>query len=276
MNYRHAFHAGNFADLFKHALLLHLLETRAAAAEALTVIDTHAGAGVYDLAGATALKTGEGSAALALMAAEDAPAPLQRLQAAVRGLNGSGQTRLYPGSPWLIATRLRSQDVAIACERRADDAGALRRAMTAWPRLEVLQGDGWDLAARRAPRAPVSLMALIDPPYEDAEDAPQVATLVGRLLRINRGARLVVWAPIKDLAGFDALAARVEDAAAPSPVLIAEARLRGLDDPLRLNGCACLVVNPPQGFEAAALEAGRWIAERFGGEGGAGRVRRVR
>jgi 23S rRNA (adenine2030-N6)-methyltransferase len=256
MNYRHAFHAGNFADLFKHALLLELMEPRRDAARPLTVIDTHAGAGVYDLTGDAARATGEGSAAGELMRARDAPQTLRRLQAAIGDLNGGDHARLYPGSPWLIGSRLRPPDRAIACERRADEAAALRRNLVRWPAVEAVCGDGWDLAARRAPRAP--------------------ARLIGRLLRVNPGACVAVWAPIKDLASFDALAARIEDAASPRPLLVAETRLRALGDPTRLNGCAVLVANPPVGFEAAALETGRWIADRLGDVGGGGQVRTTR
>ncbi|HEX7761878.1 MAG TPA: 23S rRNA (adenine(2030)-N(6))-methyltransferase RlmJ, partial [Caulobacteraceae bacterium] len=126
MNYRHAFHAGNFADLLKHAIVLDLMGRLTAAAGPLTVVDTHAGAGGYDLAGELARKTGEGQAGIVrLMADAGAPAVFAPLKAAVRGVNGKGQSvRYYPGSPLLIAPALRPGDRYLACEIRSDDGAA--------------------------------------------------------------------------------------------------------------------------------------------------------
>ena len=110
MNYRHAFHAGNFADLVKHAGLLALLP-RLQAKGPVSVIDTHAGRGLYDLAGPEAKKSGEAEAGIArLMTAADAPAVFAPLKAAVRTLNPPGELRRYPGSPWLVASTLRPVD----------------------------------------------------------------------------------------------------------------------------------------------------------------------
>src|SRR5436190_3068577 len=128
LNYRHAFHAGNFADLVKHAALLAVLARLQAEASPLSVIDTHAGRGLYDLAGPEAVKSGEAEAGIArLMAATDAPADFDALTAAVRTLNGAGPIRRYPGSPWLIAECLRPGDRYLACELRGDEHGALNR-----------------------------------------------------------------------------------------------------------------------------------------------------
>jgi 23S rRNA (adenine2030-N6)-methyltransferase len=266
VNYRHAFHAGNFADLFKHALLLAAMAELQASKSPLTVIDTHAGAGVYDLAGEAARRTGEGAAAARLMDDADAPAAFAPLKAMVARLNGGRPGTLYPGSPWLIAKALRRQDLGIACELRADDAAALQAALAGSGGLETRLGDGWRLAAASAPAAPARLLVLVDPPFEASDDGAQAARLTGRLLARNGGATVAVWAPIKDLAGFDALCVEIEDAAGGRPVLIAQARLRRPDDPLRLNGCAMIVANPTPGLAATAREAAGWIAARLGEE----------
>jgi len=115
---------------------------------------------------------------------------------------------------------------------------------------------------------------LIDPPYEASDDAAQAAGLTRRILAANRRAVIAIWAPIKDLMGFDSLAGRIEDAAGGRPVLIAEARLRPLIDPLRLNGAALLVINPPAGLEAPARDIVHWVVASAG-EGGQGRVNLV-
>lgn len=273
MNYRHAFHAGNFADLAKHATLLILLELLQTDARALTVIDTHAGAGLYDLAGPEAQKTGEAAGGIArLMAAPDAPAAFGALKAAVAELNPSGGVRIYPGSPRLIADRLRAQDRVIACEARADDHGALRDALKDRPRVEVAKVDGWAHGLAKVPRFPAKVLVLIDPPYEAGDDKTQVGRLVTAILKINPAAVIVVWAPLKDLASFDAQVWSLEDAAAGTPILIAEARLRPLTDPLRLNGAALIILNAPAALERPAREIAIWVAG-LSHEGGEGRVR---
>jgi 23S rRNA (adenine2030-N6)-methyltransferase len=272
MNYRHAYHAGNFADVAKHAILLALLERLQAEPLGLTVIDTHAGAGIYDLAGPEATRTGEAQGGISrLMAAPDAPEALGALKAAVARLNPHGAVRVYPGSPRLIAERLRPSDRLIACEARNDDHGVLAKALRGFPGAEAVLTDGWTLAASRAQRAPVRLLVLIDPPYESKDDAGQAASLAHRILEANDDAVVAVWAPIKDLMSFDSLVGRIEDAARGRPVLIGQARLRPLTDPMRLNGAALLIINPPAGIETSARDIVQWVA-LSAGEGGAGRV----
>jgi 23S rRNA (adenine2030-N6)-methyltransferase len=264
VNYRHAFHAGNFADLFKHAVLLENL--RAAMAQArgpLTVIDTHAGAGVYDLESEAARRTGEAAAVGVLMADRVAPVVFAPLKAAILRLNETG-ARQYPGSPWLVAEALRPNDRLIACETRREDFELLRESLRGPAGVLAVREDGWEAVRRRTPKAPAAAVVLIDPPYEAADDAARVAAAVDAILARNVGAVVAVWAPIKDLAAFDALRSDLEDAARGRPVLCAEARLRPPDDPLRLNGCAMIVVNPPPGLEGPAQEAGRWIAHALG------------
>ena len=122
LNYRHAFHAGNFADLVKHALLLALLDRLTAFGEPLTVVDTHAGAGLYGLQDAAARRSGEAQAGVARLMADPAvPAVLARLVAAVRASNPAGELQSYPGSPWLAVRALRRGDAYVGCELRPDD-----------------------------------------------------------------------------------------------------------------------------------------------------------
>jgi 23S rRNA (adenine2030-N6)-methyltransferase len=270
MNYRHAYHAGNFADLFKHAVLLALLGEFRRSPKPFTVIDTHGGAGVYDLGAEAARRTGEGEAAVRLMEVSNAPKVFEPLKADIGRLNRGGPTRGYPGSPWLIGSALRKEDRALACEVRADDAASLSRAVSRFGRLEVVTGDGWKTAVQRAPRAPSPLLVLIDPPFEAHDDGVRAADALARILSRNPTAVVAVWTPIKDLAGFDTLLGDLEDAAGGRPVLVREVRLRPLDDPMRLNGCAMIIANPPAGLDAAAREAAVWIELTFGDRGGRG------
>ena len=277
MNYRHAFHAGNFADLVKHAILTRLLRDLAAGPAPLTVIDTHAGAGIYDLQADASRRTGEAGAGIArLLAAADAPAAFDDLAAAVGRVNAPGEGRYYPGSPVLVAGLLRPRDRYIACELRPDDHAALKSVLPRELGALVHLGDGWAHAARIAPGAPAALLLLIDPPFERGDDYAQALDLLAKTLEVNARATVAVWVPIKDLATFDAFLGEVEDAAAataaPAGVLAAEVRLRPLSDPMKLNGCAMVVVNPPAGLAAFAAPVVDWLAANLGEAGAVGRV----
>lgn len=280
MNYRHAFHAGNFADLLKHALVLDVLGRMMASARPLSVIDTHAGAGAYDLTGALARKTGEADSGVArLMADPGAPEVFAALKRAVSRLNPQPKgaalaVRRYPGSPRLIADALRPGDRYIGCELRPDDGAALRDNLKGRPGAEARMADGWTTApaeARAAGRAGRQTLVLIDPPFERGDDYPALAQATAGILSANPGAVLAIWVPLKDLATFDALVGDVEDAAldaaagrASPAILVSEVRLRPLTDPMRMNGCAMLLLNAPPGTDAAATTAADWIAAHCG------------
>ena len=134
MNYRHAFHAGNFADLVKHAALLQLLERMQADPRPLQVFDTHAGRGLYDLSGEEAQRSGEAEeGVIQLMQARDLPPAFAGLRKAVAQLNGGGETALYPGSPMLVADALRKGDAYLGCELRPQEHSALGEALAGWP-----------------------------------------------------------------------------------------------------------------------------------------------
>jgi 23S rRNA (adenine2030-N6)-methyltransferase len=148
----------------------------------------------------------------------------------------------------------------------------LRQALRA-PGASAVREDGWDVAARRTPAAPARALVLIDPPYEAGDDPDRVAQTTRAVLSRNGGAVIAVWAPIKDLAGFDALVGTLEESA--GALLLIETRLRPPNDPLRMNGCAVLVTNPPAGLEAPAAAAATWIAGALGEAGGLGRARIV-
>jgi len=271
LNYRHAFHAGNFADLVKHAALLRLLAVRGAGP--FTVIDTHAGRGLYDLAGVEAKKSGEAEAGIArLMTATDAPAAFGPLVDQVKALNGSGAVRRYPGSPWLIAQALRPKDSYVACELRPDEHAALRDLMRAKPNVTALCADGYATAAARTPTVGAALV-LIDPPFERADDYRQIVETVTAVRRRNRRAQALVWLPLKDLETFDGFLRDLEDAL-QAPALAAETRMRPLTDPMKMNGCALVLVGAPD-CVAEDLEAICGWTARTLGERGESRVYRV-
>jgi 23S rRNA (adenine2030-N6)-methyltransferase len=273
LNYRHVFHAGNFADLLKHACLTAALARMTAGGAALNVIDTHAGAGVYDLDSAEAKKSGEASAGGGrLMTDPAAPAVFDPLKAEVEKLNPSGELRRYPGSPILIAGLLRPGDSFTACELRPDDFAVLKQTLNR-PGMEALCADGYQAAPSRIP-AGGEVLVLIDPPFERGDEYQLILACVNAVLRRNRAASVMIWLPLKDLETFDGFLRGLE-ALSPPRVLVAEARLRPLDDPMRMNGCALVIINDPAGLEQAAAEACDWVVRALGEAKGRARVWRL-
>ena len=270
MNYRHAFHAGNFADLVKHAGLLQLLKALTAEGGPLRVIDTHAGRGVYDLTGPEAQKSGEAQAGIGrLMAARDAPAAFAPLTAAVAALNTGGALRRYPGSPVLIAGAIRPMDSYVACELRADEAAALREALKGRKNVLALGGDGYEAARVRTPPTGRVLL-VIDPPFERADDYARTVETAAAVRARNPEAMLFIWVPLKDLATFDSFLGDLEDATG-ARCLVFETRLRPLADPMRMNGCALVLVGAPEAVVEPIEAACRWTAETLG-EAGEARI----
>jgi len=264
MNYRHSFHAGNFADLVKHALVLWLLDRRRATGP-VTVIDTHAGAGVYDLSGDGA-RSKEAEAGIArLMAADHRPPLIEALAKAVGELNPHGGARLYPGSPLLIARRLGRDDRYRGFELNPPVLELLTAALEPFPQATARGGDGYDQARAEAAHAPGALV-LIDPPFERPDDYQRAADTAAAIVRTDPRAMVAVWTPLKDLETFDGFLRRLDEAGAKR-VLIAEARLRPLTNPMKMNGCAMVVLNAPAGAEDAARQICDWVAGTLGEAG---------
>ena len=273
MNYRHAFHAGNFADLVKHAALLQLLRQAAGDPAPLLVIDSHAGRGLYDLTGPEAQRSGEAAAGVGrLMRAKDAPGEFAPLLAAVRRLNGGNSLARYPGSPWLVAEALRPGDRYLGFELRAAEQAALARELRGRAGVETLCDDGFAQAPRRCP-ARGRVLVMIDPPFERADDYAQAVAATAALRGRNPQAQVVIWLPLKDLETFDAFLRDLQDAT-PAPLLVAETRMRPLSDPLRMNGCALVLIGVDAGLAPRLQAICGWTAETLG-EGGAARVYRV-
>lgn len=270
MNYRHAFHAGNFADLVKHAALLDLLARMTARGGPLTVIDTHAGRGLYDLGGEEAQRSGEAAAGIGrLMQAKDLPTAFAPLRAAVERLNGGKAARRYPGSPWLIADALRPGDSYLACELRDEEHRALQAALKGKAGVRTLCIDGYATAADQVPARGQALV-LIDPPFERADDYDRIVETLAAVARRNRDAVVLVWLPLKDLETFDRFLLEAEDTGA-GPLVVAEARMRPLTDPLKMNGCALVLARAPVGAAEALATICDWTTATLG-ENGQARV----
>lgn len=264
MNYRHSFHAGNFADLVKHALLLWLVD-RMRARGPLTVIDTHAGAGLYDLTG-DAVRSREAEAGVArLMASETLPPAIRALAEEVAALNPDGGVRFYPGSPLLVARRLGKGDAYVGFEMNPPVVDLLDQALADWPAANGRAGDGYEALAEATANARGPLV-LIDPPFEQADDYQRAADAAAAVVRRDPTATVAIWTPLKDMETFDGFLRRLS-AGKPGRVLVAEARLRPLTNPMKMNGCTLVMLNPPDGAEAVAQQVCGWVAETLGDTG---------
>ena len=204
MNYRHAFHAGNHADVFKHAALALILEHLLAKPAPFAVLDTHAGLGVYDLASEGAQRTKEYETGVGRIFGRDlAAAP--RYAELLRALNPDGLV-LYPGSPELVRRLLRPTDRLIACELHPDDAAELRARYRADPRVAVHHRDGYEAITALVPFPERRGLVLIDPPFEAPDEAARLAAALGAGLRKWPTGIFAAWYPIKDTRIADLLA----------------------------------------------------------------------
>ncbi len=266
MNYRHSFHAGNFADLVKHALLLWLLERRHARGP-VTVFDTHAGAGLYDLSGDAARSQEAEAGVVRLMQAEGRPPLIESLARAVQALNPDGGVRFYPGSPRLVADRLGEGDRYVGFELNPPVRSMLTEALAGRPGTEAREGDGYTLVLNAAAQTKAPLV-LIDPPFERPDDYARAADTARGLLDQDAGASVAIWTPLKDMETFDGFLRRL----AGVRVLVAEARLRPLTNPMKMNGCAMVLLNPPEGAQGAAEQICGWVVGELGDAGGRAEV----
>lgn len=270
MNYRHAFHAGNFADLIKHASLLVLIDALSANLRALRIIDTHAGRGLYNVGGVDAGRSGEAKAGIGrLSLAEDLPNGLALLSREVEKLNPVGVVKTYPGSPYLIAGRLRVADSYLACELRPEEHSALSEVLKGRPQVKTICADGFDRAATM-PQTPGRTLFLIDPPFERADDYARIAQTVKVAGRNEPDAQFLIWLPIKDLETLDSFCRSLEDANV-GPILVLEARMRPLTDPMKMNGCALVFVGLDVDITDDLRAIADWVVSALG-DGGEARL----
>ena len=260
MNYRHAFHAGNFADCMKHALLVWLLGAMARKPRPFFVLDTHAGPGFADLTAGPATRTLEWQGGIGRLLDGDPPAPLADYLGLV------GRLGLYPGSPALIRALLRPGDRLACCELHPEDHAPLRARFAADPQVGVHRRDGFAAIKALLPPPERRGLILIDPPFE-AEDefARLAAALRTGLARFPAGV-FAAWYPIKHRAPVRDFFAALQ-AGGLRDLVAAELWLRAPLDPARLNGCGLLVANPPWGFAEDAPPILDALCHRLAGRG---------
>lgn len=245
MNYRHAFHAGGFADCMKHALMVAALGMLQRKASPIFVLDTHAGRGRYDLTAEAALRGGEWQNGIALL--RDAPAP-----ALAAYLDLVARLGLYPGSPLLIHAMLRPGDRLACCELHPEEAARLRRLFSGAREVNVHHRDGWEALGALLPPPERRGLVLIDPPFEREGEFARLQTGLETAYRRFTNGVLLAWYPIKHRAPPRAFHAGLRESRRFRDVCALEFWLRAPLDPARLNGGGIIIVNPPFGFREEA------------------------
>ncbi len=265
MNYRHVFHAGNHADVFKHAALTLILEHLAAKSQPFALLDTHAGIGAYDLTSHGAQRTKEYEAGVALVFGR--PLAAAPAYAALLAAMNPDALATYPGSPEIAARVLRVDDRLILCELHPDDAAALKARYRDDQRIHVHRRDGYEAAVALVPPLERRGLVLIDPPYEAPDEAARVAATLTAALRRWPTGIFAAWYPIKDLAIGDALAAAARAGGFPK-TLRAEFLAYPMDGQ-DMAGGGLLIVNAPwkldEKLEALCRELHPILGEGHGG-----------
>jgi 23S rRNA (adenine2030-N6)-methyltransferase len=261
MNYRHQYHAGNYADVFKHVLLRLLVRGLQRKDKGFLYLDTHAGRGGYDLASTTVLPDGrerppEYPGGIGRLWGRDDLAPaLADYVAAVRAYNDSrpgaagGGLHHYPGSPWLALQLLRPQDRAALCELRAEEADALDILTGPFGNVRVHVMDGYTALRAMLPPPEKRALVLIDPPFESATEFADILAGLDGALRRFPGGVYAVWYPITERTRSEAFLAEVA-AARRTPALVAELAVAADSAQVRMKGCGLLLLNPPWQLDA--------------------------
>lgn len=284
MNYRHAYHAGNFADVVKHVVLTRLIEYLKRKDKAFRVIDTHAGIGLYDLSGEEAQKTGEwrdgiGRVLAASMTSEAALLMAPYLDA-VRSVNLDGGPSAYPGSPLITRSLLRKQDRLSAIELHPQDVIRLKALFAEDFQVRVTELDGWLALGAHLPPKEKRGLVLVDPPFEQAGEFERLVERLSRAWRRWPGGIYALWYPIKDRPAVAAFRKALASAGI-SKILDIGFEVRRASSEPRLDGSGMVIVNPPFTLEAelriilaqlhgllAEEKAGSWSLDWLAGETG--------
>lgn len=278
MNYRHGFHAGNFADAMKHALLVQLVRALQKKEKGFLFLDTHAGRGSYDLAesaqGDSLARRPEWPGGIGrLWTEEKAGAALADYVALVRAFDGERgnlgtEPRFYPGSPWIVRRLARDQDRVALCEKHEDEFLALAREFRGTARTAVHEADGYGAVRAMLPPPERRALVLIDAPFEAADEHAQIVAALGEGLARLPGGVFAVWHPLTERARTEAFFARLGELRLP-PTLSLELTVAGEHSALKLRGCGLVVLNPPWQFDRVAEpmlgELARLLAQEPGG-----------
>ncbi|PWE29085.1 23S rRNA (adenine(2030)-N(6))-methyltransferase RlmJ [Pararhodobacter marinus] len=252
LSYQHLYHAGNLADVHKHALLAWVLDYLTAKDKPLTYIESHAGRGLYDLSAPEAVKTGEAAQGIGRLEARiDPDHPYRRILERVRLARGADA---YPGSPMIAALSLRDSDSVHLAEAHPQEHAALAQAMAELP-VRVHKADGFAKIQELTPPMPRRGLLLVDPSYETAEDYDRMPKFFAQVARKWNVGILMLWYPILTDARHRAMVASL--VTAHPGALCHEVRFPPARDGHRMVGSGLFVINPPWGMAEEAARLGR-------------------
>jgi 23S rRNA (adenine2030-N6)-methyltransferase len=276
MNYRHAYHVGNFADVVKHAVLCLVIEHLKQKPAPFRVIDTHAGAGLYDLGGTEAAKTGEWKDGIGRLWGETLPQPVAAILAtylaSVARWNGEGKLERYPGSPLIARALLREGDVLVANELHPEDGAHLKAHFARDRQTKVLALDGWTAAKSLLPPKERRGVVLVDPPFEEAGEFHQLVRGLADIARRFATGTVLLWYPIKDVRAVGRLRRDVA-ALGLAKLYSVELSVRADKEASGLCAAGLLIFNPPFTLPEKLAVLVPFLAERLAqGRGAEGRL----
>jgi len=261
MNYRHGYHAGNFADVVKHVALVAILIHLKKKDTAFSVIDSHAGRGRYDLAGSEAVRTGEAQGGIVRLS--DLGGEMPEALSTYLSLAKQSGVNAYPGSPLIAAKLLRPQDRLTAIEKHPEEFAALRDVLALFRNVQCENADGYARAPKLLPPPSRRGLVLMDPPFESPDEFSDLARAVREAYRKFATGIYLVWYPIKSEAEAKAFVGEVL-AGGIAKALTIEIRIVAPEG--KLDRAGLLVINPPYGFEAEMGQVAQLLGPRLDGE----------
>ncbi|MFM8332937.1 MAG: 23S rRNA (adenine(2030)-N(6))-methyltransferase RlmJ [Candidatus Methylumidiphilus sp.] len=270
LSYRHGFHAGNFADVCKHAILALLVQAQLRKDKPFLYLDTHAGAGRYDLGSMMAKKNREYAGGISrLWGRADLPAALRPYLDAVAAQNSGEALQVYPGSPQIVRHFLRAQDRMALCELHSREVEHLKDTFAGDRQVVVQSVDGYQGLRAFLPPPERRALVLIDPAFElKGERAQLLEALAMAHKRFPNGV-YAIWYPIQDRPTLDWFRRQLERSGIRN-ILAAELRIFDEDLPLRLNGTGMVIINPPWQLDTELNALGPWLWQALSAEGQGG------
>jgi 23S rRNA (adenine2030-N6)-methyltransferase len=267
MNYRHLYHAGNFADIFKHVVLVAIIEYLLKKDKSFCYIDTHAGIGRYDLYSTAAKKTREFQSGIArLFCIQKKPTPtIQNFLSIVQSFNSQQQLRFYPGSPCIAKYLLRDHDKMILIELHPEDLQTLKQEFLGHKQAAVHFMDGYQGLKAFIPPTPRRGIVFVDPSYEQVDEFSKILQHLTLAYQRWPNGIYAIWYPIKnnrsEINKFHRLLKNI-----PANILFAELNIFPDDSPLKLNGSGMIIINPPYKLDQNLAKTISWLAQVLGND----------
>lgn len=269
MNYRHAYHAGNFADVFKHVILARMIVYMQRKEKAFRVYDTHSGPGIYNLTGEEAEKTGEHSLGVGRILKAEIPPKVQDILSPWLAAVRNQSEGYYPGSPVIARHLLRKQDRLSLYELHGEDFGSLATLFRGDYQVRVNNLDGWLVSGAHLPPKEGRGLVLIDPPFELEGEFDRMIDALQKSSKRWRGGTVALWYPVKRRLHTDEWLGTIRSLAL-GEVLNAEITVRAPESPNSLNGCGMVILNPPYVLEQELKAILPWLSKTLSQGDGSG------